>query len=353
MRRGTGQTGRSGAKLAALWRGRCASDAAFFAASPFPWPQVRPSLRALLPGIARLPEQPGNGRRLALVLAGNTPLVGWPAILAALSGGWRVDVKVSRHDPLWTRLLAETLDDAAPDWAARLALHHTDHAGARSLVAGADAAIVYGSDTAIAALRAAAGHRPFLGFGHALSVAVAPAGAPLAGLARDVLVFDQAGCLSPQALFTEASPHGLPDALRRAVRVLEVPPRTDPGHCRAVREARDLAWMDGCMVDGDPHLRWSVIVHPEPRPLPPPTGLGVLHVLPVESVAAFPEYLGVAAGRLSSVGVAGDPSPSIRDAARLAGASRVCRLGRMQTPPLSWPNGGVDLPRWLETAEGG
>lgn len=340
----TGQTGREGEALAAFWDAR-------LRAGTVADPHVRPGLRALLPGIARLRSRPAHGRRLALVLAGNTPLVGWPAVLFALADGWAVTVKRSGHERLWIDALADSVADVAPAWGARLALRDADHVGTSALVAGADAAIVYGSDDALAALRPLA-PPAFLGFGHALSVAVATDAAPGAGLARDLLLHDQGGCLSPQALYATGGIGRFPDSLRRACAALAVPPRVDPGECRAVREARDLAWMDGCAVVGDDDLRWTLVIHPEPRPLPPPTGLCVLHVVPVARPREFADLLGPAAGRLSGVGVVGRVGDEVRAAARAAGASRICRAGSMQTPPLGWRNGGIDLPGWLRRAAG-
>jgi hypothetical protein len=113
-----------------------------------------------------------------------------------------------------------------------------------------------------------------------------------------------------------------------------------------VRQARDLAlFTPGATVRGDSQLRWTVITMPEPEPLgDAPVGHGVVTVTPVADLAGgFGPLLGAARGRVSSVGVAGALRSEIRDAILAEGVSRVCAVGTMQSPPLDWPNGGLDL----------
>ena len=110
-----------------------------------------------------------------------------------------------------------------------------------------------------------------------------------------------------------------------------------------IREARDLALMEGSDVLGDSDLGWTIIVHKETCELPLPTGFGVLHLMPMDDLAVFGEFLGLVKGRLSSVGVSGELSDDLRAAIEAEGVSRICRAGEMQTPPLDWHNGGVDL----------
>src|SRR5207237_4674039 len=75
-----------------------------------------------------------------------------------------------------------------------------------ALLQSADSVIAYGSDASIAALRALTPTgTPFFGFGHALSVGIitADGGTEAGRFARDILLYDQGGCLSAQAVFVE------------------------------------------------------------------------------------------------------------------------------------------------------
>lgn len=325
-------------------------------ASPTSWQQVRRGIRGLRPKTESIQcvERPWEGV-LSVVLAGNTPLLAWPVLHHAVELGVSVIVKQSRDELVWTRLFVETLAEIDPEVAARihLMLFPGDDPRTKTLVQGARAVIAYGSDTTIQALRSITpATTPFLGFGHALSVALWPTDSATLPywLATDVLLYDQAGCLSPHVVFVEPQQNivsALDAGFRHAVRDLVVEPRTDPAQCYAIREARDLALMDGCLVSGDDGLRYTLIVHPRSCSHPKPVGLGVLHLIPIERIEDFIGFLGEYSGSVSCVGVAGHITKEVRMAAWNAGASRVCRIGQMQTPPLNWRNGGVDLRKWL------
>jgi hypothetical protein len=70
-------------------------------------------------------------------------------------------------------------------------------------------------------------------------------------------------------------------------------------------------------------------------------------LIPLEKLAEFGNYLGIAKGRLTSVGIGYDLSRELEMAIKAEGLPRVCAAGEMQTPPLDWCNGGVDLRTWL------
>ncbi len=368
---------------AALWRRRLDSGWLPPEGSSYPWAQVRLSLAALLPGMANAGAWWEFGRALTpggypevraplfsvtLVLAGNTPLMAWSPLCAALlAGAARVRVKMSRDETLWPRLFVEALAEVAPGVAGRVERYDFPGEDPRTaaLLADADAVIAYGSDETVAALRAVApeGAR-FFGFGHAVSVGLvhgeAEVEAAAAGFARDVLMFDQQGCLSPQGIFTAQSATGdMAAALARALKAeavrLEVPPVSDPAVASAVRRARDMALFAGFQVVGDPALRWTVAHCVESRDLPEPVGHGFVYVLPLKEPAEPADLcrrFGWARGRISGVGVAGEVSGDLREALEREGVSRLCRPGEMQTPPLDWPNGGIDLLAELLRANG-
>ncbi|MBC8104782.1 MAG: hypothetical protein H7Z41_19580 [Cytophagales bacterium] len=360
--------------LAALWERRLNAGWTPPAGSSFPWAQVRLSLVALLPGFAEArawlgkatsPLPPGPGRGIALVLAGNTPLLAWAPLAAALLAGHAVFVKQSRDETLWTRLFVESLAEGDAELAAliHLDLWPGDDPRTIALVQSADAVIAYGGDTAIAALRSAVPETvPFFGFGHALSIGLlfdGDTGHEQAGqgFAADVLMYGQGGCLSPHVIFTGGGRPSLargrfgneylPESLAAACRLLDVTPVRDPAVATAVRQARDLAAFDGYRLEGDPDLRWTVACTGTPRILPPPIGHGFVFVIPIPERSWDPERItdrfGAARGRISSVGIAGESTRELRAALQADGVSRVCKPGEMQTPPLDWPNGNIDL----------
>jgi len=361
-----------------LWEARLAEGWTPPPGSPYPWEQVRLSLAALIPGmkaagewLARVGEGTDPPHLAALLLAGNTPLLSWSPLAACLLAGTAVFVKMSRDETLWTHLFADALAEVDPEVASLLHLDVWPGEDQRTvkLLHTVDVVIAYGGDTTIAALRSATpAGTPFFGYGHALGIGLVipeqcylsgipdPFGlADAAGFARDVLIYNQGGCLSPHAIFVEGSPQDTAEvagvlSVEMAVQAeaLAVPAVTDPGVARAVREARDLALFDGRTVAGDPALRWTVIAHHQPTVLEPPVGHGVVHVIPIADVARdLPTLLGPAQTRVTCVGVVGELPEETRAMLRSEGVSRLCPAGEMQTPPLDWPNGKRDLVREL------
>src|SRR5208282_5481459 len=134
----------------------------------------------------------------------------------------------------------------------------SDDAAMRELWAACDGGVVaYGDDASIAALSAAAARRarPLAGFGSRLSGAlVLPGASPSAaetaadGLARDVTLFEQRGCLSPHHVFVvgdagEARGFAarLARALERLARRLPTPARLPLAAAAAIRGLRERA----------------------------------------------------------------------------------------------------------------
>ncbi|WP_309707519.1 acyl-CoA reductase [Armatimonas sp.] len=337
----------------------------------FPWVQVHQGIEALARSAPPCsePENMETPGVLALILAGNTPLLAWPVLHYAVLLGIPVFIKQSRDEVIWTRHFVETLAEIDPEVAVflHLDLFPGDDPRTHVLIQNTDAVIAYGSDETIATLREATPKAtPFQGFGHALSIGIwtgedsftefndslTLAVKVTLGFAQDFLVYDQAGCLSLQAIFMQKS---WIDAMREmlacempsVVHQLSLPLPTDPAECSVVREARDLALMQGCEVLGDSELRWTLVIHPDQCALPSLMGHRVLHLIPLEKLTEFGNYLGIAKGRLSSVGVGCELSSELEMAIKAEGVSRICQAGEMQTPPLDWRNGGVDLRAWL------
>lgn len=354
------------AALALLWERRLAGGWTPPGNSTFPWAQVRLSLTALLPGFAEAGEWLARSGRAqartpgtvtALILAGNTPLLAWSPLAAALLAGHSVFVKQSRGETIWTALFVESLAEVDSGLASLIHLDIWPGADPRTetLAQAADTVIAYGGDAALAALHQVVPEKtPFFGFGHAVSLGiVAGDGTGDAGpFARDVLLYNQSGCLSAQALLVERGLVTLQTAARELARsldeqchLLQIPPVTDPAAAFRVRQARDMALFLGSDVSviGDAALRWTLVLRSSAAPLEFPVGSCVVSVVPLGSEEDFPDQLGALRGSLSSVGVAGELTDSLRRVLLSEGVSRICPAGQMQMPPLNWPNGGKNL----------
>ena len=290
------------------------------------------------------------------VIAGNTPLLAWVSIIRALLVGSASFVKLPSGPAAgWGHLFVRTLADVSPKFAA--CVHLEQWPGGTTgldaaLCAGVDLVVAHGSDATMRSLRALCPPQtPFIGYGHRVSFGLVTRGSgdaeAAAGFAKDVLLYDQGGCLSPQTIFVEGDwrdalafaeclAAALPDAAAR----YPLPVRADRAGA-VVREARGLAWMgEGNRLWEDPRLRWTVIARPQAVFAASPT-FGVVSVQPLAALEDLPEALAPVAGYLQGCAVAGaegDYVPSV---------SYLCKPGELQSPPLSWRQDGRDVLRVL------
>ncbi len=300
----------------------------------------------------------------AVVLAGSIPQPSLLALLAPLVLRSPVLVKPASRDPVTAPLVAESIADTDPELGrclaiARFGSHDADCL--RALLA-ADCVAATGSDASIAAFAALVQPpRRLVASGHRLSVSVLGAealrGAPLdaaaAGLALDVALWDQQGCLSPLAVYAVGrdgeAPDRLAEALSHALASLERRlPRgaLDPADAASFRHECDGAELRAAAdarirLLGGVAQRHAVVREADAAPRPAPLNRFV-RVKPVENPEALLAALRPLAAHLAGVALAGFGSSQdtvVRDLADL-GASRLCRPGELQSPPLAWRHEG-------------
>jgi hypothetical protein len=226
--------------------------------------------------------------------------------------------------------------------------------------------VASGDDGSIAALAGRTRAR-FIGHGHRISFAVVTqaqvhADDTAAGLARDVAIWDQRGCLSPQLCFVEG---GFADARAFAIRISghlsrlveELPPAAMTlGDRLAVRRCRDEAeWVtfDGEHAEvttwGD-EPTGTVVLEPRPRFCPSPLGR-TLRVMPIPTCEALGALLAPYRGVLEGAALAAPPDrwAALADHLRQSGVHLVSQPGATQRPPLDWRQGGRPrLAVWLD-----
>jgi len=319
---------------------------------------------------------PWTGRRVsgfettAVVLAGALPMPTLTSMLVPLVLGSSVLVKPSVHDPVTARVIADALGELDPELGAAIAIadFRRDDEPAMDALLAADCVVITGSDETIAAV--APRVRPprrLVSYGHRLSVgALGPdclegeaRDQALARFAVDVALWDQLGCLSPVALIVVG---GGPDAtgsvvdgLASALDAAESRWPRGPAslataasitHARADAELRGASGADVQLRVG-PGTSWTVVGEPGPQIRPTPLHRFV-RVQPVPGIAELVETLAPVARHLAAVGALGfgRQREELEEALVAVGASRVCPLGEMQAPPLSWCRdaGGVLLP---------
>lgn len=291
----------------------------------------------------------------AAVLGGAIPMPSVLQILAPLALSSPVLARVGAHDPVTARALAAELarlDPALGSCLEIVSFPRADVAALGALVE-ADCVVATGSDDAVAAIRSRV--RPwqrFVGYGHRFSVALIGRGAPLAdasaALARDTALWDQSGCLSPLALYALGwrweERAGLLDELAKAFAERERQwPIGRIATSDAALRANEIATAElraasagGADVRRDPANKWALLAERELAPRGP-VGARVLRVHLASSASEVRAALTPVAHHLASIGLAGVASTAELAALR---PSRICPLGEMQAPPISWCHDG-------------
>ena len=300
----------------------------------------------------------------AVVLGGAIPMPSALQILAALALQSPVLVRPGAHDPVTARALASELARLDPELARCVEVVSFAHSDAAALaaLAEADCVVATGSDDTVAAI--AARTRPwqrFVGYGHRFSVAALGRDGDLANecsaLARDVALWDQLGCLSPLAVYAVGWRWEERASLLRELEsaFAEKAKRWPLGRVAgadSARRANELATFEMRAAGGDDaEMRrdatpggpgWALLAERDPAFRGSPL-YRALRVHFVPSGAGVTASLAPVARHLASVGLGGFSRGAEAALARdfaLLGASRICPLGEMQSPPIDWCHDG-------------
>ena len=300
----------------------------------------------------------------AVFLAGSIPMPTLLALVAPLTLRSPVLAKAASRDPVTPRLVLRSLEAVDAELGRALAvvtLPSRDPELALALLE-AECVALTGSDASVEALRARArGARRIVARGHRLSLAAlgprASRGAALreaaAGLALDIALWDQLGCLSPVSVHVvdpdREAPDRVAEALAEALAAAEVRwprGRVDPATAAAITAARDAAELRGAngrrvAVLASSGTAWTVVREDTAELRPGPLHRFV-RVHPAESAERLRAALAPVSRHLAAVAVAGFGSETTGVARELAalGASRVCAPGTCQSPPLAWHHDG-------------
>ena len=288
------------------------------------------------------------------IVSGNTPAAGLQSLIRGLLLGAH---NLCKAPSAGLPEIAEFRTALPPELAARVEI-----AGELpdDWLARAEAVIVFGHDATIAHFRALA--RPeqrFIAHGHRLSFGMVfydPAftSAPLA--ARDASLFDQQGCLSPHVFYVAG--HAREYAARlaeemRAFQAEEPRGRVSLSEANSIRTLReDLAFR---AAQGEPvalwqsegSTAWTDAFDATPGfPRSPLNRFVFVKPLPADLAAELREVR----AHLSCAGI-WPATPAHARALAPLGVSRICPLGRMQSPPWTWLQDGAPalapLVRWV------
>lgn len=277
------------------------------------------------------------------------------------------------------RLFAHSLYDADPKLGACLEIAEWRGGNAgleNALFAEADCVTATGNDETLDQIRVKLPARVrFLGYGHRVSFGIVAGdilsgsrtGKIISAAADDVVAWNQSGCLSPHVIYVmpggQVSPEHFAQLLadelgtresseprgeispeesaaitsRRAI--YEIRAAHSPATTRHWRSEGSTAWT--VVFEADPRFQVSCLNR-------------FIYVKPVSDLKALLESADAVRGKVSTIGVAAPEEMVSEMAVQFAhwGVTRICPLGRMQIPPLTWRHDGRpslgDLVTWTD-----
>jgi len=313
------------------------------------------------------PTGPDRSAPVLVVLASNLPALAVQPLLPALALRRPVLLKSPSSEPLFAPAFLAALTLREPRLAGAVAAATWPGGDAEleaPLLAAAGAVVAYGGDEALADLARRAAGKRFVGYGPKMSLAAVELGsgaaapeALAAGLARDVALFDQRGCLSVAAVYVAG---GLDAAAQLAghleAALADLAARWPPGPAAApalaaVQQLRLEAELRGLrrapLSQAPPRhpplppAAGTVLVEPEPQLRPSP-GLRTVRVHPLPDLDRLPEILAPWRGRLQGAALAGPAAWLLAPRLAALGISRCTAPGDLQSPDAAWHNGGID-----------
>ena len=280
--------------------------------------------------------------------------------------------RVSRGEPLYLPLYAQSLAEIDPELSECLAVIHYDRdddALADAFLGGIDHVIAYGGDAALSQIKTRLpygvrgtwhGHR--MGFAWIGREAMSASGVD--GLAEkvayDFSVFDQHACLAPQAVYVEEGGDVSPVEFAKRLAVAmdaqsrALPPRNLLAEeAPALRSELELVRMEAAMGDAvllADSLQSAVVVRPLEQLRPGPLDRFVT-VVPVTCSEDVFAQLRPVRQYLQCAAVAGIGDADRLELARM-GVTRLCPPGAMGTPSMVWAHDGrwclSDLVHWCD-----
>jgi len=287
-------------------------------------------------------------------------------------------VKCASGASLLPRLFAHSLYDREPKLGSCIEIAEwpggtADFEGA--LFAAADCVTATGSDETILAIqRKLPPHVRFVPYAHRVSFGYVAnevlsrqnAQEVAQRAASDVVCWNQLGCLSPHLFYVEMGGNVPPEKFAELLAdELARREQDEPRGPLAVQEAADIAAKRGFYQVRAAHSKetqvwqsegstaWTVVFETEPQ-----FKLSCLNrfifIKPVKELREALDNAASVKGKVSTVGVAAPFQKMQEIAIQLArwGATRVCPLGKMQEPPLTWRHDGRpalgDLVTWTD-----
>lgn len=315
---------------------------------------------------------------LVHIVAGNIPNPALMSLVLGLLTRSAQFVKCGSGAALLPRLFAHSIYDADHKLGAclEIAEWRGGHATLEAeLFAAADCVTATGSDETLAAIRAKLPlHTRFIGHGHRVSFGYVTgetlfghrAKKIIAAAADDVVAWNQLGCLSPHVIYVQSGGEYAPEHFaqllaeelerREAVEPRgEVPTEVAAAIAsrRGIYEVRAAHSPETQLWHSKHSTAWTVVCEADAR-FAVSCLYRFIYVKAVADLKSALQHADAVRGKVSTVGLAAleEEMPAITAALARWGVTRVCPLGQMQNPPLTWRHDGRptlgDLVNWTD-----
>ncbi len=315
---------------------------------------------------------------LVHIAAGNIPNPTLMSLTLGLLTRSAQFVKCASGASFLPRLFAHSIYQAEPKLGACLEI--ADWRGGNRelenvLFAEADCLTATGSDETLAAIRAQLPAKVrFLGYGQRVSFGFVTRevlreetiAQVVSCVADDVIAWDQNGCLSPHVIYVEERGAVESDKFAKLLAVeLANRETSEPrgkisteeaatiASRRAIYETIAVHRADAKIWSSQNSTAWTVVFEHAVR-FQFSCLNRFIYVKPVPDLKAVMQGVDELHGKVSTVGLAAPPEKMKELALRFArwGATRICPLGQMQNPPLTWRHDGRpalgDLVTWTD-----
>jgi hypothetical protein len=310
------------------------------------------------------PKKKGTGftrvigpRLITHILPGNISGTAVISLVCGLLAKSANLAKVSTDELLLPVLFARSLHQIRPELAESIAVLTWENRAVditRAAFKKAELAIVYGSDETIAQVREQipATIRTLL-HGHKLSLGIIARESIRKEVAEraavDIALYDQMGCLSPHVYYVESlgevTPLEFTQWLSQALYAIsnQLPKKETPPEIAArIQQLRgSLPLREGKVFPSPKGVDWTVLYDPDPRFSASPLSR-TIWVKPIDNLSEIITLLEPIRASLQAIGIAipeNRQSVLIPAIAKM-GASRICPIGQMQTPPITWHHDG-------------
>lgn len=315
---------------------------------------------------------------LVHITAGNLPTPALVSMVLGVLARSAQFIKCARGAALLPRLFAHSLYEAEPKLASCLELAEWpggNESLEQVLFQNAACVTATGSDDTLQQIRRRLPpHVKFVGYGSRVSFAYV-SHEVLSGLhgrkiveraGRDVVAWNQLGCLSPHVIYVQNGGAMAPDRFAEllaeclAERELSEPRGQIPlevsatiASRRSIYELRSTNSPDTRLWASKDSTAWTVVYESDPR-FQMSCLNRFIYVKEVKDLTHALESADAVRDKVSTVGLAVPEHKAQELAFQLArwGATRVCPLGQMQNPPLTWRHDGRpalgDLVTWTD-----